>query len=142
MDDVEYCAFILNGLLFGVPIADVQEVLRYQAITYVPRAPSSVSGLINLRGRITTAVDLRARLNLPKRAEGLDPMNVVGRSRDGEVVSLLVDRIDDIIRVSEEKFEAAPDTLSQGVRQLVGGAYKLENRLLLTLDTERCINMK
>lgn len=142
MDDVEYCAFILNGLLFGVPIADVQEVLRYQAITYVPRAPSSVSGLINLRGRITTAVDLRARLNLPKRAEGLDPMNVVVRSRDGEVVSLLVDRIDDIIRVSEEKFEAAPDTLSQGVRQLVGGAYKLENRLLLTLDTERCINMK
>ena len=142
MDDVEYCAFILNGLLFGVPIADVQEVLRYQAITYVPRAPSSVSGLINLRGRITTAVDLRARLNLPKRAEGLDPMNVVVRSRDGEVVSLLVDRIDDIIRVSEEKFEAAPDTLSQGVRQLVGGAYKLENRLLLTLDTERYINMK
>ena len=142
MDDVEYCAFILNGLLFGVPIADVQEVLRYQAITYVPRAAKSVSGLINLRGRITTAVDLRARLNLPPRAEGLDPMNVVVRSQDGEVVSLLVDRIDDIIRVSDEQFEAAPDTLSQRVRQLVGGAYKLENRLLLTLDTERCINMR
>ena len=142
MDEVEYCAFILNGLLFGVPIADVQEVLRYQAITYVPRAPKSVSGLINLRGRITTAVDLRARLNLPPRDDGSDPMNVVVRSRDGEVVSLLVDRIDDIIRVSEEKFETAPDTLSQGVRQLVGGAYKLENRLLLTLDTERCINMR
>ena len=142
MDEVEYCAFILNGLLFGVPIADVQEVLRYQAITYVPRAPNSVSGLINLRGRITTAVDLRARLNLPNREDGSDPMNVVVRSRDGEVVSLLVDRIDDIIRVSEEKFEAAPDTLSQSVRKLVGGAYKLENRLLLTLDTERCINIK
>ena len=142
MDEVEYCAFILNGLLFGVPIADVQEVLRYQAITYVPRAPNSVSGLINLRGRITTAVDLRARLNLPDRDDGTDPMNVVVRSRDGEVVSLLVDRIDDIIRVSEEKFEAAPDTLSQSVRKLVGGAYKLENRLLLTLDTERCINIK
>ena len=142
MDEVEYCAFILNGLLFGVPIADVQEVLRYQAITYVPRAPKSVSGLINLRGRITTAVDLRARLNLPAREDGTDPMNVVVRSRDGEVVSLLVDRIDDIIRVSEEKFEAAPDTLSTSVRQLVGGAYKLENRLLLTLDTERCINMR
>jgi len=142
MDEVEYCAFILNGLLFGVPIADVQEVLRYQAITYVPRAPKSVSGLINLRGRITTAVDLRARLSLPAREEGIDPMNVVVRSRDGEVVSLLVDRIDDIIRVSEEKFEAAPDTLSTRVKQLVGGAYKLENRLLLTLDTERCINMR
>ena len=142
MDEVEYCAFILNGLLFGVPIADVQEVLRYQAITYVPRAPKSVSGLINLRGRITTAVDLRARLSLPAREEGIDPMNVVVRSRDGEVVSLLVDRIDDIIRVSEEKFEAAPDTLSMRVKQLVGGAYKLENRLLLTLDTERCINMR
>ena len=142
MDEVEYCAFILNGLLFGVPIADVQEVLRYQAITYVPRAPNSVSGLINLRGRITTAVDLRTRLNLPQRDDGSDPMNVVVRSRDGEVVSLLVDRIDDIIRVSEDKFEAAPDTLSQGVRKLVGGAYKLENRLLLTLDTERCINMR
>ncbi len=142
MDEVEYCAFILNGLLFGVPIADVQEVLRYQVITYVPRAPKSVSGLINLRGRITTAVDLRARLSLPAREEGIDPMNVVVRSRDGEVVSLLVDRIDDIIRVSEEKFEAAPDTLSTRVKQLVGGAYKLENRLLLTLDTERCINMR
>ena len=110
MDEVEYCAFILNGLLFGVPIADVQEVLRYQAITYVPRAPKSVSGLINLRGRITTAVDLRTRLSLPSREDGIDPMNVVVRSQDGEVVSLLVDRIDDIIRVSEEKFEAAPDT--------------------------------
>ncbi len=142
MDEVEYCAFILNGLLFGVPIADVQEVLRYQAITYVPRAPKSVSGLINLRGRITTAVDLRARLNLPAREAGTDPMNVVVRSRDGEVVSLLVDRIDDIIRVSEDKFEAAPDTLSSSVKQLVGGAYKLENRLLLTLDTERCISMR
>ena len=103
MDEVEYCAFILNGLLFGVPIADVQEVLRYQAITYVPRAPKSVSGLINLRGSITTAVDLRARLNLPAREDGIDPMNVVVRSRDGEVVSLLVDRIDDIIRRSMDE---------------------------------------
>lgn len=142
MDDVEYCAFDLNNLLFGVPIEDVQEVLRYQAITYVPRAPKSVSGLINLRGRITTAVDLRVRLSLPARAEGVHPMNVVVRSRDGEVVSLLVDRIDDIIRVNEEKFESAPDTLSQRVRQLVRGAYKLESRLLLTLDTDRCINMR
>jgi purine-binding chemotaxis protein CheW len=142
MEESEYCAFNLNGLLFGVPIADVQEVLRYQAVTHVPCAPHSVSGLINLRGRITTAIDLRLRLDLPAREEGIDPMNVVVRSGDGEVVSLLVDRIDDIIRVKEERFEQAPDTLSRSVRELVRGAYKLETRLLLTLDTERSINIR
>ena len=132
---------MLNGLLFGVPIDDVQEVLRHQTITFVPCASTSIRGLINLRGRITTAIDLRARLNMPP-CPGDNSMNVVVRSFDGEVVSLLVDRIDDIIRVSEDRFEKAPDTLSRSARELVLGAYKLDNRLLLTLNTQRIINIK
>ncbi|MEE2962246.1 MAG: chemotaxis protein CheW [Myxococcota bacterium] len=137
----EFCAFLLNKLLFGVPIDDVQEVLRYQTVTFVPCAPRAIRGLINLRGRITTAIDLRSRLDMPPFPDD-HPMNVVVRSSDGEVVSLLVDQIDDIIRVPDEFFEKAPDTLSRSARELVLGAYKLDKRLLLTLDTERVINIK
>ena len=140
-DSQEFCAFLLNGLLFGVPIDDVQEVLRYQTVTFVPCAPRAIRGLINLRGRITTAIDLRARLEMPPFPDD-HPMNVVVRSSDGEVVSLLVDQIDDIIRVPEERFEKAPDTLSRNARELVLAAYKLDKRLLLTLDTERIVNIK
>jgi purine-binding chemotaxis protein CheW len=100
----------------------------------VPLASPVVSGLINLRGRIVTAIDLRRRLGLPDRAAGKRPMNVVVRTGE-EVVSLLVDEIGDVIEVPEEKFEKPPETLRGIARTLVEGAYKLENQLMLVLNT-------
>ena len=139
-EDKQFCTFTLDSLLFGVEVRDVQEVIRYQHITYVPRAAQSVHGLINLRGQIVTAIDLRSRLKLNKRPADRQPMNVVIRSGD-DVVSMLVDEIGDVVSVDETTFEKPPDTLDGVARSLIRGAYKLENRLLLNLDTEKNIKL-
>lgn len=140
-DDQQYCTFLLERLLFGVQVDRVQEVLRPQPITRVPMAPSGASGLLNLRGQIVTAIDLRSRLDLP-RAENEDAlMNVVIRTGVDSVVSLQVDSIDEIVTVNESTFERAPDTLDRNVRQLITGAYKLDNTLLLCLDVDKVVGL-
>jgi purine-binding chemotaxis protein CheW len=126
--------------MFGIDVQTVQEVIRYQQMTDIPLAPEAVCGLINLRGQIVTAIDLRKRLGLPSRPEGQLPMNVVVRSDDG-AVSLLVDQIGDVQESDLENFESPPETLRGGARQLIRGAYKMKDRLLLILDTERVIDV-
>ena len=134
----QYCTFLLDGHLFGVEVRQVQEVLRYQALTRVPLASPVVRGLINLRGQIVPALDLRRRLELPERPAEEQPLNVVVATDDGPV-SFLVDQIGDVLEVGEEQFEAAPNTLRGPLRQLIGGAYKLPERLLLVLEPETLI---
>jgi purine-binding chemotaxis protein CheW len=136
----QYCTFFLNGLFFGVEVLNIQEVLRYQQMTRVPLAPATVQGLINLRGQIVTAIDLRHRLELPARAGSVLPMNVVVRSEDG-AISLLVDEIGDVVEIDDEAFESPPETLRGVARDLIKGVYKLKERLLLVLDTERTVNL-
>lgn len=132
----QFCTFYVDELLFGIELRRVQEVLRYVGMTTVPLAPSVVSGLINLRGQIVTAIDLRDRLDLEPRAKGTQPMNVVVRSDDGPV-SLLVDEIGDVVEVQEECFEPPPETLHGKVRTVILGVHKLNDRLMHVLDTER-----
>jgi purine-binding chemotaxis protein CheW len=134
----QLCTFVLGDLLFGVEVMKVQEVLRYQAMTRVPLASSMVRGLINLRGQIVTAVDVRARFRLPRLPDAQEPMNVVLCAGDG-VVSLLVDEIGDVLEVHEADFERPPATLPAVFRDVVVGVYKLEHRLLLMLDVERIV---
>jgi purine-binding chemotaxis protein CheW len=136
----QYCTFTLDGLYFGVDVLKVQEVIRYQEMTRVPLAPNMIQGLINLRGQIVTAIDLRRRLELPPRPEGQLPMNVVVRSEDG-AVSLLVDEIGDVVEIQDEAYERPPETLKGVARELVTGVYKLKDRLLLILDTERTVSL-
>lgn len=137
----QFCTFSLDGLLFGVEVCKVQEVIRYQEMTRVPLAPRVIRGLINLRGQIVTAIDLRRRLELPERVAGKLPMNVVVRSDDG-AVSLLVDEIGDVLEVNEETFERVPETLQGMARSLVRGVYKLKDQLLLLLNTEKAIQLE
>jgi purine-binding chemotaxis protein CheW len=132
----QFCTFYLDGLLFGIELRRVQEVLRYVGMTSVPLAPSVVSGLINLRGQIVTAIDLRRRLDLEARPHDAQPMNVVVRTDDGSV-SLLVDEIGDVVEVQEDSFEPPPETLHGPVRSVIFGIHKLDNRLLHVLDMER-----
>ena len=134
----QFCTFCLDQLFFGVEVGQVQEVIRYQEMTRVPLAPPVVRGLINLRGQIVTAIDLRCRLGLGPRNSDRLPMNVVVQSDDG-VVSLLVDEIGDVQEVDESAFEQAPETLRGEPRRLILGAYKLENRLLLVLDANLAV---
>ena len=99
-------------------------------------APPAVEGLINLRGQIVLAIDLRRRLSLAGRSAGDLPVNVVVRTTDG-AVSLLVDEIGDVIEVEQSSFEASPETLRGAVRSMILGVHKLEHKLLHLLDTER-----
>ncbi|HUO61667.1 MAG TPA: chemotaxis protein CheW [Candidatus Acidoferrales bacterium] len=134
----QLCTFYVDGLLLGVEVENVQEVIRYQEMTRVPLAPPVIGGLINLRGQIVTAVDLRQRLGLNARLEGTLPMNVVVRTDDG-AMSLLVDEIGDVVEVEEASFEAAPETLVDA-RELIRGVYKVRHKLLLLLDTDKSVS--
>jgi purine-binding chemotaxis protein CheW len=139
-DSKQYATFFLNNLFLGVEVLKVQEVIRYQEMTRVPLAPTMIQGLINLRGQIVTAIDLRRRFEFPALAEGQLPMNVVVRSDDG-AVSLLVDEIGDVVEIEDDAYERPPETLRGVARELVTGVYKLKNRLLLILDTERTVSL-
>ena len=139
-DSKQYSTFYVNGLFFGVEVLKVQEVIRYQEMTRVPLAPRMIEGLINLRGQIVTAIDLRRRLELPPRAEGQLPMNVVVRTDDG-AVSLLVDEIGDVVEIQDDIYERPPETLNGVARELIQGVYKLKERLLLILDTEKTVGV-
>ena len=156
----QFCTFYVEGLCFGIGVREVQEVIRYQEMTRVPLAASVVRGLINLRGQIVTAIDLRRRLGLPDRRSGDTPnprlsgdtpnpgadaaeslpMNLVVRTDDG-VVSLLVDEIGEVVEVDEDSFERPPPTLEGVARELVRGVYKRDGSLLLVLDTAKAVSV-
>ncbi len=115
----------------------VQEVTPARA-AQVPLAPEVVSGLINLRGQIVTSIDMRRRLNLPLRSPEAIPMNIVVRSGD-EAVCLLVDEIGDVLQVDAARFERRLHNIDPAVRDLIVGVYKLDDRLLLVLDTNKTV---
>ena len=135
----QFSTFFVGDLFFGVDVLRVQEVLRFQQMTRVPQAPDVIEGLINLRGQIVTAIDMR-RLCLPPRAADQAPMNMVVRTEDG-AVSLLVDEIGDVLDVDASTYERPPDNLDPASRELIRGVYKLKDRLLLVLDTGRTVDL-
>jgi purine-binding chemotaxis protein CheW len=134
----QYSTFFVDGLYFGVDVLDVQEVLRQQEMTPVPKAHAVITGLINLRGQIVTAFDMRRRLGITTPRGEKPPMNFVIRTEDG-AVSLLVDGIGDVISVRQEDFEPPPKTVSEAAREFIEGVYKLDGRLLLVLSTQRVL---
>lgn len=136
----QYCTFWVDDLFFGVAVAEVQEVLRHQPMTPVPRAHRAVDGLINLRGQIVTAVDLRVRLGLPSRPADRLPMNVIVRSR-GEVVSLLVDDIGDVIDTDGLTLQPAPANVPSIVQDVITGVLALPGSILLVLDADRAADV-
>jgi len=141
IESVQLSTFMLGNLLFGVNVERVQEVLRYQQMTRVPEAPAVIEGLINLRGQIVTAIDMRRRLELPPRAQDQQPMNMVVRT-EGGAVSLLVDEIGDGLEADGGLWERPPENLSAAARDLISGVYKLKDRLLLVLDVDRAVEIE
>ncbi|WP_067473380.1 chemotaxis protein CheW [Actinomadura hibisca] len=140
MPSRQYATFEVADQLFGVDVSQVQEVLRFSEYTRVPLAPTSIGGLFNLRGQVIAAVDLRVQLGLPGRDLGESAMNVIV-SVDEEWVSLLVDRIGEVIELGDDAFEPPPDTMGSAYRNLIIGTFKLENRLMLALDARRAIEI-
>lgn len=130
----QFCTFYLGDLFLGVSVEGVQEVIKAQEMTPVPLAPDEVSGLVNLRGQIVTALDMRKRFAI-KGGFPKPPMNIVISNEEG-AVSLLVDEIGDVVTVDPSQFEEPPETLEGACRELVTGVFKLEKSLLLVLDLE------
>lgn len=136
----QFCTFYLDDLYFGIDVLKVQEIIRYHEMTRVPLAPAMVKGLINLRGEIVTAMDLRHCLGMIDKQEGKRlPMNVVVRTEEG-TVSFLVDEIGDVLEVREAAYERPPDNIDPTIQELVEGVYKLDGRLLLALDIDKAIH--
>jgi len=134
----QYVTFRVGALFFGVDVAQAKEIIRYQAMTPVPLAPAFVRGLINLRGQIITAIDLRVLLQLTDTPPDGHPMNVVVQT-GGETVSLLVDRVGDVIDIEQSWYEPTPETIPLHVRTLIRGVFKLKKELLLVLDGLACV---
>lgn len=136
----QLCTFRLGPLYLGIDVRDVREVLHHADITGVPHAGTSVEGLINLRGQIATTIELRRRLELEPRDDGLEPIHVVVHS-EGEPVTLLVDAIGDVIDTDPETYEEPPATMVGSARELIVGTFKLDQELLLVLDVEKVVQI-
>jgi chemotaxis signal transduction protein len=137
----QFCTFFLGPRMFGVEVVKIQEVLRYQEMTEVPLAPPVIRGLLNLRGSIVATLDLRRRFGMPAAEDGVLPTNVVSQTSTG-LISLLVDRIGDVVEVDQESFEPSPETLDGEGRSLIDGVYKLASGLLMILNVERALELE
>lgn len=136
----QVCTFTVGPILFGIDVMQVHEVLRAQHMTRVPLAPETVRGLINLRGQIVTAIDMRVRMQLPPLGTDEPPTNVVVRNGEGSV-SLLVDEIGDVLNADSKQYERTPENLSPVIRDLVESVYKLDTRLVLILNAGRILDI-
>jgi purine-binding chemotaxis protein CheW len=136
----QFCTFYLNDMLFGVEVEKVQEVVNHRTPTRVPLASSVVEGLMNQRGQVVLALDLRRRLRLPERPAEQLPM-IVSVLCQGRTINLLVDQIGDVIRTTSEQFREVPQTLKGLGRELIQGAFDLNEKLLLILDLEKIVTL-
>jgi purine-binding chemotaxis protein CheW len=136
----QVCTFYLENQIYGLYVLQVREVLRCQELTTIPLAPGAVRGLLNLRGSIVTTVDLRRRLGLPPDESGEPATNVVAQTATG-LVSLLVDRIGDVVEVEAEALEPPPGVLPEPLRSLIANVCKLPTGLLLILNLERAMEL-
>jgi purine-binding chemotaxis protein CheW len=139
-DHQDFVTMFLEGQMFGIPVLVVQDVLGPQKITRIPLAPPEVAGSLNLRGRIVTAIDVRMRLQLPKRAEGTSAGMSVVVDLGGELYSLRVDQVGEVLSLPAAKFERNPPTLNALWREFSAGIYRLEGKLLVILDIPRLLD--
>lgn len=130
---LQFCTFHVGDHLLGIEVAQIQEVLRKTPVTPVPKTPPAISGLINLRGQIVTAVDLRTLFRIEVDS-ATDAPNMLILDSGSELRSLVVDAVGEVVAVGAGDFEEPPDTLRGESRNLIRGAYKLKDRLLLVLD--------
>ena len=141
-DDVEpsadYLIIHLEDQIFGVPVLQVQDVLRDIQFTKVPLAPAEVSGALNLRGRIVTAINVRQRLGLPRYEGEKDPLSVVVE-HEGELYSLVIDSVGDVLSIKDSAIQDNPPTLDPLWRDISEGIYRMEGKLMLVLDVSKLL---
>jgi purine-binding chemotaxis protein CheW len=136
----EYVTAMIGEQLFGLPISRVQDVFMPDRLTRVPLAPVEIAGVLNLRGRIVTAIDMRARLGLPKRDDGR-PSMAVGIESKGESYGLLIDVIGEVLKLNESHAEPNPVNLDVRLARVSAGVHRLDGQLLVVLDVDRVLEM-
>ena len=137
----EYVTAVIGGQLFGLPISRVQDVFMPERVTRVPLASREIAGVLNLRGRIVTVIDMRARLGLPRPEDGKMPM-AVGVDLRGESYGLLIDTIGEVLRLSEDSKEENPVNLDPRMAKLAGGVHRLDGQLMVVLDVDRVLELE
>ena len=136
---VEYVTAMIGGQLFGLPISRVQDVFMPERVTRVPLAPPEVAGVLNLRGRIVTLVDMRRRLGL---SGGSDKSSLaIGVELRGESYGLLIDQIGEVLRLPEDSKEENPVNLDPRMAKLAGGVHRLDGQLMVVLDVDRVLEL-
>jgi len=136
----EYVTTMIGGQLFGLPISRVQDVFMPERLTRVPLASSDVAGVLNLRGRIVTAIDMRSRLSLPKKEDG-KPAMAVGVELRGESYGLLIDTIGEVLKLADDTREVNPVNLDPRMAKLAGGVHRLDGQLMVVLDVDRVLEI-
>jgi len=137
---IEYVTVMLDGQLFGLPISRVQDVFMPDRLTRVPLSSPEIAGVLNLRGRIVTAVDLRRRLGMPPRSDAGAPM-AVGIELRGESYGLLIDSVGEVMKLAEETREPNPVNLDARLARVSAGVHRLDGQLLVILDVDRVLDM-
>ncbi|MXN65438.1 chemotaxis protein CheW [Stappia sp. GBMRC 2046] len=136
-DTVQYVTVVIGGQLFGLPISQVHDVFMPETVTRVPLAAREVAGVLNLRGRIVTAIDMRKRLHLEPREMG--QMMAVGIEHKGESYGLVIDSVGEVLTLSADTREANPSNLDKRWAEIAGGVHRLEGKLMVILDVERLL---
>ncbi len=136
----EYVTAMIGGQLFGMPISRVQDVFMPERLTRVPLASEDIAGVLNLRGRIVTAIEMRARLGLPKSGDGRPPM-AVGVDHRGESYGLLIDSIGEVLKLSNDSREMNPVNLDPRMSKVADGVHRLEGQLMVVLDVDRVLEI-
>jgi len=137
---IEYVTVTLDDQLFGLPISRVQDVFVPDRLTRVPLSPPQIAGVLNLRGRIVTAIDMRCRLGLPAR-DGEHPAIAVGIELKGESYGLLVDAVGEVMKLAKDASEAKPANLDERLAEVTAGVYRLDGQLLVVLDIDRVFDI-
>ena len=140
-DASQLCGFKIMDGQYAIPVLEVQEVVKPQKVTNVPLGPEYVDGLINLRGQIVTAINLRVLFGLPRKENQEEYMNIIVRWGDS-LYALVVDEIMDVMDVANSSFEETPDTIDDKLKAYIRGVFKLEDNLLTLLSLEKILDMK
>ena len=136
----EYVTAVIGGQLFGLPISRVQDVFMPERLTRVPLSSAEIAGVLNLRGRIVTVVDMRARLGLPKNEDGKPPM-AVGVDLRGESYGLLIDSVGEVLKLADDSREVNPVNLDPRLTRMAAGIHRLDGQLMVVLDVDRVLEI-
>lgn len=136
----DFLTIMIGDQTFGIPVLQVQDVLGEQKVTRIPLAPAEVAGSLNLRGRIVTAINVRKRLGLPENDNGSGKQMSVVVEYDNEFYSLIIDRVGDVLSLTDDTFEKNPSTLDPLWREISSGIYRLNDKLLIVMDVPKFLN--